>query len=82
MVAWPLMVSWGMVFHDGRGAEGGGVRVGYTGSLACLVSRGGWWVRVGSTERGISSVAGEDGMSAGRRALSRWRWVRSVIRWA
>jgi hypothetical protein len=70
MVAWPLMVSWGMVFHDGRGAEGGGIRVGYTGSLACLVSRGGWWVRVGSTERGISSVAEEPLVAGGGRARS------------
>jgi hypothetical protein len=44
------------MFRDCVFTDGGGIRVGYTGSLACVVSRGGWWLWVGSTGRGISSV--------------------------
>jgi hypothetical protein len=81
MVALPAMVSWAVAFCNGRGAEGGGMREGCPGSLACLVSSGSWWVRVGSAGRGILSVVEDDGMLTSHRARKRWREVYWGMHW-
>jgi hypothetical protein len=62
MVAVVAMVSQEGVL-DGDGKTGSGVMrpITDTGSVACLVRRGNWWVGVGPIGRGMLSVVEDDG---------------------
>jgi hypothetical protein len=81
MVALVAMAWEGTSDGSGKTGSANGRSTTDTGSVACLVRRGNWCVRVASVEGGISSVVEDASGLAGNKACNRWCWVRMVIQW-